>query len=100
MTSGVGGPERLTQIVSDHAPSNMSQLQLVTAAVLECIGLVLIIRLWRRKRPIPLWQRCAWSLVLLAPVLGWLIYGFLASNPETHPESLPERWGSEAPPGS
>ena len=68
--------------------------------VLECISLVLVIRLWRRKRAIPLWRRCAWSLVLLVPLFGWLLFAFLAVNPATHSDSLSERWGSEAPPGS
>jgi len=78
----------------------MSQPQIITVALLECISLVLIIRLWRRRRKISPWQRCAWSIVLLIPIFGWLLYAFLAINPEAHSDSLPERWGSQAPPGS
>ena len=89
----------LTHVVDDF-PSTMSQPQIITVALLECISLVLIIRLWRRKRKISPWQRCAWSIVLLVPILGWLLYAFLAINPEAHSDSLPERWGSQAPPGS
>ena len=68
--------------------------------LLEGISLLLILRLWRRKRNMPAWRRCLWSVVLLVPILGWLFYAFLTTNPDAHPDDLPERWGSQAPPGS
>ena len=78
----------------------MSKPQLIVFVVLECISLVFIVRLWRRKRKMPGWRRCLWSIVLLVPLVGWLLYGFNAIDPEAHSDDLPERWGSDAPPGS
>jgi len=91
------GPPRLTTGLSDDFPSTMSQPQIITVALLECISLVLIIRLWARKRKISPWQRWAWSIVLLVPIFGWLLYAFLAINPEAHSDSLPERWVVKLP---
>ena len=78
----------------------MSKPQLIALVVLECISLVFIVRLWRRKRKMPGWQRCLWSVVLLVPLVGWVLYGFNAIGPEAHSDDLPERWGPDAPPGS
>ena len=78
----------------------MSKARIIILFVLECISLVLIVHLWRRKPRPAVWYRCLWSLVLLVPLLGWILYGFVAINPETHSDELPEHWGSNAPPGS
>jgi len=78
----------------------MGKFQVIILVALECISLALIVHLWRRKRKMPAWQRCASSVVLLVPLLGWLFYGFNAINPEAHSEELAERSGSNAPPGS
>ena len=87
-------------MVSRRLLNAMGKSQVIILVALECISLALIVNLWRRKRKMPAWQRCAWSVVLLVPLFGWLFYGFNAINPEAQSEELPERWGSNAPPGS
>jgi len=68
----------------------MSTAQIIVSAVFESIGLFVIFRLWTRKRKSSLLSRCFWSIVLLIPLLGLVLYGFVANSPEGHGESLPE----------
>ena len=78
----------------------MNAFQIVGLALLECISLFLIVRLWRGSRKMSVFSRCLWSVVLLIPLLGWLFYGFVTINPDKHSDELPERFGGSAPPRS
>ena len=49
----------------------------------ELIALFFIVRLWRR-RPLRVVSSVIWSLVLLVPVLGLLLYVFLSEDPSPH----------------
>jgi hypothetical protein len=78
----------------------MVKSQIAVFIILECISLLLIVHLWLRKSKVPDCQRCLWSILLLVPLFGWLLYGFIASAPESHPDEMREHWRSNAPPGS
>jgi hypothetical protein len=54
--------------------------------LLEIVSLIVVIRLWRRPtgRFLP---RLLWSIVLLVPLFGLLIYVFLREEPQAHPYS-------------
>jgi hypothetical protein len=70
----------------------MKRYEILVLLVLECISLVLIVALWRSKRRMPVWQRCVWSALLLVPLVGWILYGFIATDPEAHSDDLPARF--------
>jgi hypothetical protein len=58
---------------------------------LEIVALIVIVRLWIRRHS-SLLPRLLWSVVLLVPFFGLLVYGFLRSEPETHPDGAPDSW--------
>lgn len=70
----------------------MDKFTIIVIGVLELVTLIVIVRLWlcRRHRLIP---RILWSIVLVVPVLGLLMYAFLASG---EPEKNPGRMDSQA----
>jgi hypothetical protein len=68
----------------------LSSPNIFVLAVLESISVLLILRLWARKRKTSLLFRLFWSLALLVPFLGPLFYGFVATSPDDHGEDLPE----------
>ncbi len=51
-------------------------------AVLEMIALMVIIRIWLKGRHKRLVVRLIWSLILLVPFFGILVYFFLNENPK------------------
>lgn len=65
---------------------------LIVGAILELVALVVIVRLWTR-RPLRIVSSVCWSVVLLVPFFGLVIYFFLREKPEAHGESVPESYG-------
>ena len=51
----------------------------------EIIGLLVILRIWMRRRHRRIVTRLLWSVLLLVPVFGLLMYFVLRQNPEEHP---------------
>ena len=79
----------------------MSTFQIIGLVALECISLFFVVRLWRGKRKMGVWTRCFWSLVLLVPLFGRLLYGFVVTDPKEHSDVLTEHWdgyGGSPPP--
>jgi hypothetical protein len=68
----------------------MSTLQIIGLVFLECISVLLIVRLWRNRRRMSVLSRCFWSVVLLVPLFGWLFYGFVVTDPDEHSDLLNE----------
>ena len=68
--------------------------------MLEFIALVVIVRLWSR-RPLRVVPCLLWSVVLLVPFFGILIYVFLRETPEAHSDRIPDTYhtGSRQRPG-
>lgn len=66
--------------------------------IYEIISLILIYRLWTGRKRRKILQRCFLSIILLAPVLGWLLYGFVVISPDEHADELPERWEGDGRP--
>jgi hypothetical protein len=64
----------------------MDKFAIILFAVLEAIALV-VARLWlrRRHRIVP---RILWSLLLLVPLFGLLIYGFVVIDLDKNPERM------------
>jgi hypothetical protein len=63
----------------------MTGTQIATLCLVEAIGLFLIGRLWLRPRKMSVPARLVWSAVLLIPLFGVIIYGFLRAKPDEHP---------------
>jgi len=59
--------------------------QIVAFGVLEVAGLFFVVRLWLRPRRTGVVARVIWSLILLVPLFGLIIYGFLRNDPDEHP---------------
>jgi predicted membrane channel-forming protein YqfA (hemolysin III family) len=56
------------------------------SVLLEIVSLIVVVRLWRRPTGTFL-PRLLWSIVVLVPLFGLLIYVFLHEEPKTHPYS-------------
>jgi hypothetical protein len=69
---------------------------LVLLGVYEALALLVIGRLWARRRHKRLLVRVLWSVVLLAPIFGILAYVFLMENPEEHPYYTADHSASDA----
>lgn len=58
--------------------------------ILEIISLAVMCRMWCGKGR---WiGKLIWSVVLLVPVLGLVLYLFLTNDPDRHGEDLNEHW--------
>ena len=62
----------------------------------ELVGLALVRQLWRRKREY-LFSRVLWSLLLLIPVLGALLYLLAKQGPDAHSYDPEESTGHYDP---
>jgi uncharacterized membrane protein YoaK (UPF0700 family) len=73
----------------------MNRFAIILLAVLEFVALVVIARLWirRRHRLVP---RILWSLLLLVPLFGLLMYGFLVSDLEKNPDRMESQADTDA----
>lgn len=65
----------------------MDTFTIIMAVVLELCGFVAIGHLWTRKSKKSFVGRCLWSVLLLVPILGPLLYGYLQIEPDENPES-------------
>jgi len=74
---------------------HMDRFAIITLAVLEVIALVVIARLWIRRRH-PFVPRILWSVLLLVPLFGLLMYGFLVSDLEKNPDRMESGADSDA----
>ena len=72
----------------------MTTSQIILLVVLEMIALGVIIHLWLRRRRLRLWRRVLWSVVLLVPFAGILIYALTRSDPDEHPYDTDTTSGS------
>ena len=60
----------------------MNWFAIIVGSLLELAALVVIIRLWRQKGRY--WgSKVIWTGFLLFPFFGLLLYGFLATNPDS-----------------
>jgi hypothetical protein len=60
----------------------MSRTLFAVLILSEVVSAVLIYRLWTRKLRAGRWERGWLTLALLAPFIGWLLYGFLEPPPD------------------
>ncbi len=70
----------------------MSKLDIVILAMVELVGVIVLVRLWLQRRHAIL-ARMFWSFILLIPLLGLLMYWFLTG---TEPDKNPDRMDSQA----
>ena len=69
---------------------------LIVFAVLEMVALIVVARLWLRRRH-HIVPRILWTFVLLIPVLGLLMYGFLSGvEPQKHPDRMDSQADADA----
>jgi hypothetical protein len=59
----------------------MNTSQLIIGG-LEIIGLVMMVRIWQKRRHKNAAVRLIWSVILLVPLFGILAYVFLNENPD------------------
>jgi hypothetical protein len=57
---------------------------IVLVSLSELVALVVTVRLWMRRRA-KFWPRLLWSIVLLVPFFGLMMYLFIHEEPESHP---------------
>ena len=72
----------------------MTNPQIAIVCGLEVIALIVIARLWLKRRHKNLFLRLVWSIVLLVPLLGLLAYVFFTENPDEHPYDTDTMRGS------
>ena len=63
-------------------------LTIAAATLSGLISAVLILSLWVRHRRDTVLKRLAWSLVLLVPVIGWVLFGGLYRPPPVQPKDM------------
>jgi hypothetical protein len=68
---------------------------IVVLSVLEAVALFLAVRLWLRHR-MRLLPRIFWSLFLLVPLLGLLMYGLVLSDLDENPDNAGSPSDSDA----
>jgi L-asparagine transporter-like permease len=70
----------------------MNWFVMIVGALLEISAIVIVIRMWLRKRG--RWVgRLFWTILLLIPVVGLLFYKFLTLNPEARADHTEMSWG-------
>jgi O-antigen/teichoic acid export membrane protein len=68
-------------VARKHHAMNTSAVILI--AILEAVALVFIVRLWVRCSH-RIVVRIVWSLILLVPLFGLLMFGLVGSEPKKH----------------
>lgn len=63
----------------------MTTQQLFVLGVFEIIGLLVILRMWMKRWHRRVVIRLLWSVLLLVPAFGLLMYFVLRENPDEHP---------------
>ena len=69
----------------------MTASQIAVLAVAEAFGLFIIVRLWLKKASVS--YKIVWSLLVLLPLLGPLLYAFLSLDTSPHGEEVRESTG-------
>ena len=67
---------------------HIDKLTGIVLALFECLSVYMVARLWRKsgkKRGPTLLSRCLWTVILLVPLFGPLLYGFIKIDPGEHP---------------
>jgi hypothetical protein len=62
--------------------------QITFLALLEAVGILMAIRLWFKPAKTSAVRRIVWSVLLLVPVLGPIMYGFISLDPSEHGEDI------------
>lgn len=62
----------------------------IVLALFEMAALILVARLWLCRRRMRIVPRVFWSLVLLVPVFGLMLYALIHNDPDAHPEYMEE----------
>jgi hypothetical protein len=66
----------------------MTTGQVTLFVLLETVGVFMVIRLWFKAAKASLVRRIAWSILLLIPLLGPIMYGFISLDPSAHGEDV------------
>lgn len=69
-----------TRVTNELRMTDSPLLAYAVVGALEIVALYLIFRLWRR-RSLGLISRVVWTLILLVPLIGLLIYGLIMCDP-------------------
>ena len=64
----------------------MKSPEIILLALIELLGLFMIARLWLKKSKATLVHRIVWSFILLIPLIGPIMYGFVSLDPSAHGE--------------
>jgi len=65
----------------------------MVGGVFEVIALIVVIRIWLKRRHKSMMIRLLWSCVLLVPFFGLIVYIFLTEDPDSHPYDYGGRSG-------
>ena len=68
-----------------NAQDRMKPPEIILLALIELLGLFMIARLWLKSKT-PLVKRILWSVILLIPLIGPMMYGFVSLDPSAHGE--------------
>ena len=69
-------------------PARWTPLTVTAATASGLISVALILALWVRHRRDTVLKRLGWSLVLLVPVIGGVVYGGLYRPPPVQPKDI------------
>ena len=72
----------------------MTTSQIVLLSISEVVALFFIARLWLKRGRLGAVARVFWSIILLVPVLGVILYGFCLNDPDAHPYDTDTTSGS------
>jgi len=72
--------------------------EILLIILLELVSFSAIGNLWLRRKKVARLAKCLWTVVLIVPALGLLLYGFSAITQDPHGDDPPDNTGSWAPP--
>ena len=80
----------------------MDTFGIICLAALEVVGVCVSVHLWFRKQRMRIIPRIFWSVVLLIPFFGLVMFVFIASNPDKNPDRQDSQADNDAttPPGA
>ena len=64
----------------------MDTFTTICLAALEVVGVCVSVHLWFRKQRMRIVPCLFWSIVLLIPLFGLLMFVFIADNPDKNPD--------------
>lgn len=62
--------------------------QKIVIILLEILGLIMVIRLWFKGGKLSLFRKIFWSVFLMVPLLGPVMYIFTSLDPSDHGEDV------------